>query len=164
MPVIYSQLGGSEGVKQTLTMMKRLANAATVNPFIRAQAAQAVSGCPRGDKRAMCYALLSWVKRTVRYIPDPKDIEALHNPAMMAEAIAKRRLVYGDCDDMSMYLATLMKAVGLAPCFRAVGYNGNTYQHVYVYCEGMRLDATRDEWNERPRPVPQETSVIEAKV
>lgn len=164
MPVIYPQLGGTDGVKQTLGMMVTLVNQAIVNPFVRAQAAQSISGCPRGDRKAMCYALLTWVKRTVRYIPDPKGVEALHNPAMMAKAIAEKRLVYGDCDDMSMYLAALLKSVGLSPSFRAVGYNGNQYQHVYVHCEGMRLDATRDEWNERPRPTPIETSVIEARI
>jgi len=161
---MYPQLGGVAGVKQTLSMMVRLTNAAIVNPFIRAQAAQVVSMCNRGDKRAMCHALMEWVKRKVRYIADPKDVEALHSPAMMAEAIAKGRLVYGDRDDMSMYLAALMKSVGLSPCFRAVGYNGNQYQHVYVFVDGLRYDATRDEWNERPRPAPRETSIIEARV
>ena len=164
MPVVYPQLGGSDGVKQTLSVMTRLANAALVNPYIRAQAAQAIAGCGRGDKKCQCYSLLTWVKRKMRYIPDPKGVEALHNPAMIAEAIHKGRLVYGDCDDMSLYLATLMKAIGLSPSFRAVGYNGNQYQHVYVFCEGMKLDATRDEWNERPRIAPQETSIIEARV
>jgi len=164
MPVIYAQLGGADGVKQTLSMMKRLANAALTDPFIRAQAAQVIASCPRGDKPCMAYALLSWVKRKVRYIPDPNGVEALHNPAMIAKAVHEGRLVYGDCDDMSLYLATLMKSVGLSPCFRAVGYNGNQYQHVYVACEGLTLDATRDEWNERPRMAPKETSIIETRV
>lgn len=164
MPIVHPQLGGPDGVKQTLGIMTRLANAALVNPFIRAQAAQAISTCGRGDKKCQCYALLTWVKRKMLYIPDPKGVEALHNPAMIAEAIHAGRMVYGDCDDMSLYLATLMKSIGLSPSFRAVGYNGNQYQHVYVFCEGMKLDATRDEWNERPRLTPQETSIIEARV
>ena len=164
MPTLYPQLGGADGVKQTLSMMARLANAAVINPFIRAQAAQAVTMCDRGNRRCMCYALLAWVTRKVKYVADPNGVEALHNPGMMAQAIAEGRLVYGDCDDMSMYLATLMKSVGLAPVFRAVGYNGNQYQHVYVQCEGLSCDATRDGWSERPRLAPTETSIIEVKV
>ncbi len=164
MPVVYPQLGGVDGVKQTISMMVRLTNAAVINPDIRAQAAQVVAACPRGDRKCMAYALLSWVKRKMHYVADPNGTEALHNPAMIAAAIRAGRLVYGDCDDMSMYLAALCKSVGLAPRFRAVGYNGRQYQHVYVWCDGLTLDATRDEWNERPRQPPTETSVIEAKV
>ncbi len=164
MPVIYPQLGGVDGVKQTIGMMVRLTNAAVTDPNIRAQAAQVVSTCPRGDRRCMAYALLTWVKRKVRYVADPNGTEALHNPAMIAKGIREGRLVYGDCDDMSMYLGALLKSVGLAPRFRAVGYNGRQFQHVYVWCDGLTLDATRDEWNERPRQTPVETSVIEASV
>ena len=76
----------------------------------------------------------------MRYVKDPAGIELLHDPRLIARAIAGHKLVYGDCDDMSMYLAALLKSVGLRPLFRAVGYNGRPFQHVYVRCEGVTLE------------------------
>jgi hypothetical protein len=158
------QLPGEAGVRQTINLMVSLTNASITDPLVRAQAAQAISGCPRGDRACQCYALLSWVKRIMHYVADPKGVEALHDPRLIAKAIHEKRYVYGDCDDMSMYLAALMKSVGLDPSFRAVGYGGKPYQHVYVSCLGMRMDATRDEWNfATPASFP-ETSVLERRV
>lgn len=148
MPQIIPQLPGEAGVRQTVNMMVSLVNKSITDPLIRAQAAQATMHCPRGDKRCLCYALLTWVKRIMHYVADPKGVEALHDPRLIARAIHEGRYVYGDCDDLSMYLATLMKSIGLDPSFRAVGYNGKQYQHVYVMCQGMKLDATRDEWTQ----------------
>ena len=164
MPSVIPQLPGQAGVRQTISMMASLANAAITDPLIRAQAAQATMYCPRGDKRCLCYSLLTWVKRIIHYVSDPKGVEALHDPRLIARAIHEHRYVYGDCDDMSMYLAALMKSVGLEPSFRAVGYNGKHYQHVYVMCQGMKMDATRDDWALSASMIFPETSVLERRV
>lgn len=143
---LHAQSGGEAGIAQTLSMMAGLINAAITDPNIRNQAAYAISGCPRGDRRCQCAALLSWVNRSMRYVPDPKGVEALHDPRMVALALVRGQQPYGDCDDLSMYLAALLKSIGLSPILRAVGYNGKPYQHVYVVCDGATLDPTRDAW------------------
>lgn len=157
---VFPQSGGAAGVAETLAAMSRLATASMLDPLIRDQAAFAISGCQRGDRHCQCYALMSWVSRNVRYVPDPLDTEALHDPRLMARGIASKKYVYGDCDDMSTYLAALLKAIGLRPSFRAVGYDGQPFQHVYVRCEGLNLDATRLASMVTFRPN-QETSVME---
>lgn len=155
--------GGVPGVCQTMQTMKELVNAAYLDPVIRDQAVAATAHCQR-QKRCQCASLLAWVKRKMHYVADPADVEALHNPVLIARAIAAGRQVYGDCDDFSMYLAALLKSIGLRPTLRAVGYNRGPFQHIYVSCEGMSLDATRDEWNISIGAMFPETSHLELGV
>lgn len=160
---VFPQASGVAGVRQTLSKIASLANGAILDPAIRDQAALAISGCPKGDSRCHCAALLVWVNRRVQYVADPRGVELLHDPRLMARAIAGNRQVYGDCDDMSGYLAALLKSVGRSPILRAVGYDGQPLSHVYVCCNGMSLDPTRDAWNVSYRPHV-ETSALEWSV
>lgn len=157
------QAGGGAGVKQTLTTMARLTNQAVDDPNIRSQAAEHTYQF-RGDKQAQMQALLSWTRAAIRYVPDPAGLEMLHGPALIARAIAEKRFVYGDCDELSMYLGTLLKAVGMRPIYRAVGYNGFPWSHVYVVVNGARLDPTRREWLESGLVPHRETSSLEVPV
>lgn len=164
MPRFIPQVGGELGVRQTIVTMRSLINGAITDPIIRDQAAFATAHCPKGDRLCQCYSLLSWVKRKMHFTSDPKGVEALHTPQIIARAIHEGKFTYGDCDDFSMYLAALIKSIGMQPTLRAVGYDGNRYQHVYVKCLGMKLDASRDEWA-TPGSLPhEETSVIELVV
>lgn len=160
---LFAQPDGRAGVQNTLSHIASLANASILDPVIRDQAAYVISGCPKGDKRCHCAALLTWVNRKVQYVPDPRGIELLHDPRLMARAIAENRRVYGDCDDMSGYLSALLKSVGQSPILRAVGYMNGPLSHVYVCCGGAPLDATRDAWTTTFRPHV-ETDFLEWKV
>lgn len=143
---VFPQSGGVAGVRQTLYTIASLVNQSILDPTIRDQAAYAISGCQKGDVRCQCAALLVWVNRHVQYVPDPAGVELVHDPRLMARAIAGRNRVYGDCDDLSGYLAALLKSIGRKPILRAVGYHHGPLSHVYVVCEGSRLDPTRDDW------------------
>lgn len=162
---LFPQSLGDAGIRQTLAKMANLTNQSCLDPAIRDQAAYATSACDRRDKSCLCYSLMSWVSRTVRYVRDPAGVELLHDPRLLARAIKDKKLVYGDCDDMSMYLGSLLKSIGLRPRYRAVGYNGRPYQHVYVLCDGLKLDPTRSVWAPAGYSYPQhETSVMEQGV
>lgn len=160
---LFPQAGGIPGIRQTLSKIAGLVNASILDPVIRDQAALAMSGCSKGDKTCQSASMLAWVNRKVQYVPDPTGVELLHDPRLMARAIAGNRRVYGDCDDMSGYLAALLKSVGRAPTLRAVGYMNRPLSHVYVVCDNMRLDPTRDAWTPGTRVYP-ETSWMEWKV
>lgn len=96
---------------------------------------------------------------------DPEGVEALHDPLAIAIAIQKGQVPYGDCDDFSMYLAALLKAVGLPATFRAVGFNGGNLSHVYVMGAGnTKLDPTRDLWNPGLGELLPETSFLNWRV
>lgn len=163
MLTMFAQTGGVTGVQQTLRKIAALANASILDPAIRDQAALVIAGCLKGDRRCQCAAVLAWVNRKVQYVADPNGVELLHDPRLMARAIAANRRVYGDCDDMSGYLAALLKSIGLHPVLRAVGYLDRPLSHVYVCCGGARLDPTRDAWTTTGRLYP-ETSWLEWKV
>lgn len=157
---VFPQAAGTAGVAQTLNRMAALVNGALLDPTLRDQAAAIIAGCPKGHIPCQCAAVLAWVNRKVRYVADPRGIETLHDPRIIAAGIRNRTQVYGDCDDLSMYLAALLKTVGLAPRFRAVGYNGRNFSHVYVVCENIILDPTRDVWTVTLTPF-RETAAIE---
>lgn len=161
---LFPQSLGDAGIAQTLSKMASLTNASFLDPAIRDQAAYAISACNR-ETSCQCAALLSWVSRVMRYVKDPAGVELLHDPRLIARAVYHKKLVYGDCDDMSMYLAALLKAVGLRPTFKAVGYDRRPYQHVYVVCNGITLDPTRSAWGRAGYSYPRmETSVMERAV
>lgn len=151
MPLLLNQPHGEAGIRFTIATMRQLVNNSYMAPLIRDQAAMVIRGCERGDFKCMCSALLAWVQLKMTYIPDPAEVEALHAPLLIARAVQwnmdnprRKKLVYGDCDDFSVYLASLLKAVGLRPRFKAVGYRGKFYQHIHVACGSFRLDATRN--------------------
>jgi len=161
MPVMYPQRSGEDGLKDTLKIMGDLVVRACTHPIIRKQAMQAIQYCDRNDRRCQQASLMTWVQRHVMFIRDPVGIEALHDPVMIATAIEQGKQPYGDCDDFSMYLAALMRAVGLRASFRVVGFNGGKLSHVYVTGpSGEKLDATKNLWHMQAGEMLQETSVL----
>lgn len=148
MPQTFPQSGGVAGIQQTLGVMRMLVNRSFTHELIRAQAVHAVQGCAPSNKVCQQASLLSWVKRKMQFIRDPEGVEALHDPVAVAIAIQQGKRPWGDCDDFSMYLAALLKSIGLPATLRAVGFNGRPFSHVYVVGAGnTKLDATRDLWN-----------------
>lgn len=136
-----AQLPGTAGIVQTVGLMKSMVNQAIDSPVIRKQAARVTEGIDRGNYKAQAVALGAWVRRAIRYVPDPRNLEHLTNPAIFAQAVEEKRRVYGDCDDMSMYVAALAKSIGLRPVFKVVG-RGKQYHHVYVEVNGIPIDPT----------------------
>lgn len=101
----------------------------------------------------------------MHFVRDPEGVEALHDPVQIAFAIHRRQTPWGDCDDFSMYLASLLKAIGLPATLRAVGFNGMPFSHVYVVGAGnTKLDPTRDLWNPGLGELLPETAHMEWRV
>lgn len=78
-------------------------------------------------------ALGQFVQSRVRYVKDPVGIEQLHDPLTLIEQM-ERGVAVGDCDDMSLLLATMLLSIGHQPYFRTVRYKTKTgpYNHIYV--------------------------------
>lgn len=89
----------------------------------------------------------------MRFVHDPTDHELIADPVVIADGVARSGFAFGDCDDYVVYMAALMKAVGLRPAFKIVGQNGQ-FHHVLVSVLGIDLDATRPVWEHSPVPVP----------
>lgn len=132
------------GVQDTLHKMSALVNACFTHEIIRAQAVEATKHCARTDLHCRLASLIYWVGKYMHFVKDPEGVEALHHPLSIAKTINEGRTPFGDCDDFSMYLAALMKSIGIPATFRAVGYQGGPLSHVYVIGpNNIKLDATR---------------------
>ena len=88
-------------------------------------------------------ALFEWVKNNVRYTRDIHRVELLHTARRMLELRA------GDCDDMTILLAAMLKAIGHPVRLALVGFNPQRkalFTHIYLegYHKGLwiPLDAT----------------------
>lgn len=135
------QLPGAAGIVQTLGLMRAMTNQAMAHPLIIQHAARATEHVGRRNPKGAAVAIGEWVRGHMRYFPDPLREERLTNPATIAKAIHQRKKVFGDCDDMSMYVAAMAKAAGLQPTFHATGRNDRIH-HVYTEVAGVPIDPT----------------------
>lgn len=126
----------------TVSTLDRMASgtvAALGDPTIVQLAREIVRGRER-DAAAQASALLSWVRRSIAYIPDPVGVELVQTPR---ETLRREA---GDCDDMAALLAALAGAVGVPGAFVAVATRpelGGVPDHVYaeLLCAGQWLGA-----------------------
>jgi len=145
-PTFHFQMPGDMGVFQTVSAMRSLVNKSFWHPWIRERAALLVGTCRR-DRECENQVLSAWIHNVVQYLRDPADLEALHDPITFYEARIRRgQQVWGDCDDMSLYLASLLKSIGHTPKFRIIG-RGNEFTHVHILCEGVSLDPSMEMGN-----------------
>jgi hypothetical protein len=98
---------------------------------------------PPKDYFGEIQTLFEWVKQNVRYTRDIHRVELLHSPRRMLELRA------GDCDDMTILLASMLKSVGHPVRLVLVGFNPRKktlFTHIYLeaFCKDwwIPLDAT----------------------
>ena len=123
---------GKQGSLQTAWQMARLVREDTIrDEGLQRWAAEQLMKAgldSHSDKRAILNLLLELTK-TVTYIHDPAG-------AFDAVSSARQTLLKGsgDCDDLSVLLATLMALLGFQPRFVLARYKEKTkgYDHIYV--------------------------------
>jgi hypothetical protein len=121
---LLSVRSGDAGVTDTLKLMAQLARQYKVNPVIRQTSARIVQPCPAKDDLSEAGALQNWVRANIRYVGDVLDVETVQTP----DYTLQER--YGDCDDQSVLLASLLLAIGIPAAYCAVGVDGATFSHV----------------------------------
>lgn len=142
LPTFHQQLGGDAGIVQTLGHMRNLVNGAFTHPWIRQRATSLVAHCKR-NRQCEERTLQGWVNGSMQFVRDPFGVEALHDPVTYVEANLRRGYKpAGDCDDLSIYLASLLKSIGHQPYFKVISKLGSDFHHVLVYCDGQNLDPT----------------------
>lgn len=75
-------------------------------------------------------ALFEWVQNNVRYTRDIHRVELLHTARRMLELRA------GDCDDMTILLAAMLKAIGHPVRLALVGFNPRRkalFTHIFIW-------------------------------
>lgn len=126
---------GFEGNIATIKTMSKMARQRARLPFVRQFALNILHQYGIASQNHLDEAICigQFVKENVRYARDPEGIELLTDPLTLIEQIG-RGVAQGDCDDMSLLIATLLLSIGASPYFRAVRYTANKghYNHIYV--------------------------------
>lgn len=90
---------------------------------------------PEKDWTGEIRAVFDYVKRVVRYTRDVAGVEYVKTPFRQLTEIEERGLTYGDCDDASLLLATLLASAGYKVRFSIIRTPTNpvpAYNHIYV--------------------------------
>lgn len=117
---------GTEGIKQTLRVMRGLVRRWKKDPELRRLALSLVKRNGQKDFRGEVANLHAYVRDRIRYVKDINGVETLHTPPRILEQ------GQGDCDDKSVLLATLLETIGHPTRFVAVGFDPWRLSHVYV--------------------------------
>jgi len=119
--------GGRLGTADTLKEMAKLARAGSKDAGVIQVASKLVRDLPQYDRVGEVVALHGFVRDAIRYTSDPIDFELLRTARAVLE------MGVGDCDDKSILLASLLRAIGRPARYVAVWLRGMPgYSHVYV--------------------------------
>jgi transglutaminase-like putative cysteine protease len=125
-PVFFGSLpDGDAGVRATLELMRDMVRRAKKAPAVRLTALDLVSDLPQKDYTGQVVALHRYVRDSIRYVRDIRNVETLQTPEFTLE------WGQGDCDDKSILLASLLESIGHRTRFCAVGYGFSGFQHVF---------------------------------
>lgn len=115
--------------------MRRVAHSRKGHPIVRQLALNVLkqSKVKSHDYVNEARAIGEYVKNKVRYVRDVNGMEQLHDPLTLIDQIVKGS-AQGDCDDVSLLIATLLLSIGHSPFFRIVKYNPKfeSFNHIYV--------------------------------
>lgn len=133
-----TDLAGSEfGNYQTVQIMQNAARARCKHPKVRGLALKILEqkGIASHNYLDEARAIAEFVQTNVRYVRDIDNVEQLHDPLYMIDRLIAGT-AQGDCDDMSLLLASLLLSVGCQPLFAIVRYRSTCgpFNHIYVVC------------------------------
>ena len=128
---------GSRGNLATLKQMSQMAHKRSAHPKVRRLAESILVSANKTSHHFLdeCKILAKFVQSQVRYLRDPVGTELLKDPVLQIENI-ERGVANGDCDDMSLLLATLLLSIGAKPlwCITKFSSNSKSFNHIYVCC------------------------------
>lgn len=90
----------------------------------------------------------SWIRRHFRYRPELYEV--LRTPEFMLNDLETKGFVEGDCDDISIFYAAILRTLGYEVRFVAIRYSHpELFEHVFIEFENtgrgwVRLDPTAE--------------------
>lgn len=124
---------GDGGVIQTLKQMGQQIRLASIDPLIVNTAREIILPAGRRAVNEKIWLIRAWLDGHTKWVPDPENAEYLVTPRAMLQRILSQGVAPGDCDDMAMLGAALLKAVGIRAQLKAVGfYPAKYFRHVYA--------------------------------
>lgn len=126
------------GAPQTIGVMRRAALDSQSHLAVRQLAEAACSGLDSKDYTSEYIALYNLLLQRCRYMRDPRTVELVKAPYLVALEILRGGRPSLDCDDLSATLAALVLAVGgnvryVTVAFKNAFFNGDRqYSHVFA--------------------------------
>ena len=121
--------------------MRRAALEAQHSYEVRKLAEAVCGGLPSKAYVDEYLALYYFVLAHCRYMRDPRTVELVRSPTVIARALWSGQTPSVDCDDMACLLAALVLAVGGRPRFVTVAFRDAFYrgerQYSHVYCQAQ---------------------------
>jgi hypothetical protein len=150
---LFPLLGGDFGIVQTVSAARMLVYDAIRDPrqLARGRAEQILLGVQERNEVEEIRALYTWVKNHFHYVNDPVDLEHIKTFEAMERAVMHNGSFFGDCDDGTVYLASLLQSIGYPVNLVIVaptGAKGDEYRHIYLRAymrrrgQWMNLDVT----------------------
>lgn len=130
-------LAGDAGTAQTVSLAKKLVDAAVKDPAVNALAVAIVRPTANYDNLAKAEAVYDWVQANVRYVQDPVG------PYGAKETLRPMRdlmvLLAGDCDDINMvFIPSLLGTLGYSSRVVTIKADRETpHEYSHVYCEAL---------------------------
>ena len=117
-------------IEQTTRLMCELIDTHKTDVQVRIDIADIIRSARLrdGDVRGLCDAVYAWVRGRVKYWKDTAGVETIQAPHV------KLALGIGDCDDLSVLVATLLQAAGVETKLLLIGYTADYAEHVCVCC------------------------------
>lgn len=116
------------GAPQTIDVMRRAALQSQSNLAVRQLAEVACSKLDSKDYTSEYLALYNLVLSRCRYMRDPRTVELVRAPYLVAQEILQGGRPSLDCDDMAAALGALVLAVGGSVRFVTVAFKNAFYQ------------------------------------
>jgi hypothetical protein len=126
------------GAPQTIDVMRKAALVSQSKMVVRRLAEQVCQSLDSKDYVSEYLALYNFLLQRTRYMRDPRTVELVRAPYIVAEEILAGGRPSLDCDDLSAMLGALILAVGgtvrfVTVAFRNAFYNGKRqYSHVFT--------------------------------
>jgi hypothetical protein len=105
--------------------LRRMVDHYRGEPLLRAKAHQIVfelARCQPRDRLCHCIAIARWVQDNITYVNE--GIETFQSPV---ETLTSR---YGDCDDFTTLIASLVESIGIPCQLVALEWDGE-YRHIF---------------------------------
>ena len=123
--------GGYAGTRTTVGYIVRLIKQGAKDFCVRQRAIDILfqHAVPPKDYLREIEVLFEWVKNNIRYTRDIYRVELLHSARRMLELRA------GDCDDLTILLGAMLKAIGHPVRLALVGFNPKrkkSFTHIYL--------------------------------
>ena len=113
--------------------MRQLALRGGSSPVVRQLAERICGGIHSKDYVSEAIAIYNYVCTQVRYTRDPRTVELIRAPWLLAQRLLRGERPSGDCDDQACLIAALLLAVGAQTFFVTVAFKKMVYRGEVQY-------------------------------